>query len=171
MTYFVERQIPNLGVVSSNLAVHVNFEGKYQKSTYYFHQIILVLNFFNKFMKIFLILFVSLFSSSVFAKEYAAWGIVTNTCEMTIEIHNLAADIGGEVEESTTSEYHSVIQSYLSGINLYIHNEFGKFKHFYNNSIDYAYSYLMNYCEKNPEKKVVEGILEYLISLPFIENE
>ena len=51
-----------------------------------------------------------------------------------------------------------------------INEEYGKYKHLNYNSIDYAYSYLLNYCEKNPKNKIVEGILQYIVELPYIEN-
>ena len=121
-------------------------------------------------MKILLTLFVLLFSSLVIAEEFASWGYHEDKCENAIEIIKLSEKIGEPTDELTKRIYRANMQGYLSGINNWIYEEFGMYKHLNYNTIEHAFSYLINYCEKNPNKKVVDGILEYIIQLPFIEN-
>ena len=121
-------------------------------------------------MKIFLILFILFFSSFIFAKEYASWGIVEDTCENSLEIINLSEKLGNFEHDLTNRIYRGVMQAYMSGINNWIYVEFNMYKHLNYNSVDYAYDYLLSYCEKNPRKLIVDGILQYMIELPYIEN-
>ena len=121
-------------------------------------------------MKILLTLFFLFFTSSLTAEEFASWGIVEDTCENSLETISLSEKIGDFEHDLTNRIFRGVMQAYMSGINYWIYEEYGKYKHLNYNSIDYAYSYLLNYCEKNPKNMIVEGILQYIFELPYIEN-
>ena len=121
-------------------------------------------------MKILTTFFVLLFSSSLVAEEFASWGIVEDTCENSLRVLNIAEEIGNFEHELTIRIYRGVLQAYMSGVNFWIYEEFGMFKNLNFNSVEYAYSYLINYCEKNPKNVLGDGILQYLLELPYIEN-
>ena len=121
-------------------------------------------------MKILIILSALFFSSLVIAEGFASWGNHEDKCENTIEIIKLAEKLGEPTDGLTKRIIRGNMQGYMSGINNWIYDEFGMYKHLNYNTIEHAFSYLINYCEKNPNKKVVDGILEYIVQLPFIEN-
>ena len=121
-------------------------------------------------MKILLIFFVLLFSSSVVAEKYASWGIVEETCENALETINLSKKIGDFEYDLTNRVFRGTMQAYMSGINWWIQENYEMFKHLNHNSVDYAYSYVLGYCENNPKNKFGEGILQYMVELPYIEN-
>ena len=121
-------------------------------------------------MKIPVTLFLLLLSSPVIAEEFHSWGAVEASCESKSELIKLAEEIGEIEHDLTMRIYRAAMQGYMSGINLWVREVFGKYKHLDYYSIDFAFSYLVNYCENNPKNNVVDGILEYMDQLPFIEN-
>ena len=121
-------------------------------------------------MKTLFTILVLFFTSSLTAEEAANWGIITDTCENSLAIISLSKEIGDFEHDLTNKIYRGVMQSYMSGINNWTYEKFGMFKHLNYNSIDYAYSYLQNYCEKNPNNQIVDGVIQYFVELPFIEN-
>ena len=78
--------------------------------------------------------------------------------------------IGDFEHDLTNRVFRGTMQAYMSGINWWIQENYEMFKHLNHNSVDYAYSYVLGYCENNPKNKFGEGILQYMVELPYIEN-
>ena len=112
-------------------------------------------------MKIILILFVLLFSSSVFAKDMASWGYTGFTCKNFVDaVELLGEDIGKDL-----------IQAYLTGYNVaqfYIDDAKAKILNF--NSTDFALSFVLEGCKKaGSDEYFFIVINDYWDSLPYFK--
>jgi len=118
-------------------------------------------------MKILFVFIVLFFSSSAISKDkYAGWGLIASSCYIFQE----AMSLNNEDDPITMKDYFiSGFQGYLTGINFWIRETTGKYKMLNENSDVFMFSYIENYCEKNPQENIQTGLIEYLVALPDID--
>ena len=119
-------------------------------------------------MKILLTFFVLLFSSSVVAEvDFATWGVVAGDC------NDFQTGMSMNDESDSISVKTLLIwsfQSYLSGLNFLMYEFSGQWKKLNENSPDFMFAYVENYCNKNPQETLSVILDEYMLILPYIEK-
>ena len=95
-----------------------------------------------------------LFLSNSFSKDLASMGATGYHC----------TNLENYKKESVKSE----IVGFLNGMNLQLllKDENAKLKIINYNTDEFAYDYLVNYCEKNPKGTTIIGVYNYYKSLP-----
>tara|TARA_Y100000590_G_C15103357_1_gene782138 strand:- start:107 stop:472 length:366 start_codon:yes stop_codon:yes gene_type:complete len=96
-------------------------------------------------------------------------GVVANECN---QFENLK-EIFTETENDSISlkrMFTSAMQGFLSGINYGYENRMKKWKNVNHHSIDFMFIYIKDYCSRNPNKLIEDGLFEYFFELPDINK-
>ena len=123
-------------------------------------------------MKIFLTLFVLLFSSSVVGgDDLTGKGAIALKCsEIILSIENVTEKTANE---SITIERYirASMIGFLSGMNKWHEEKFGNYKNLGIDEDVFIFEYVMNECKKNPAEYMAQIIIDYLFSLPDLEKD
>ena len=115
-------------------------------------------------MKILLILFVLLFSSSVVADDdFVIWGAVSSNC---LEVQK-AMSYNDENDPISMKDFLiTSYQGYLSGLNFFVNELSGKYKKLNQHSEDFMFAYVEGYCAENPDEDIATALTTYILTLP-----
>ena len=112
--------------------------------------------------KLSLYIFLFLFWCNIVFGERVTLGFAGDSCKMFNTTKN---EFGKEFDDMFRSE----MIGFLTGYNMYVGLNDGnakRMKTLDHNSIDYAYSNIVEYCRKNSDDHVFIGLIEYYNSLP-----
>jgi len=112
--------------------------------------------------KILGILVLSLLLCNTGFAERVTWGFVGDDCKK----FNLNKN---KFQNEFDNLFKTQMRGFLTGYNMYVAlNDGGtdKMKILDHNSIDYAYSTIVEYCRKKPDGQVFFGLIDYYNSLP-----
>ena len=112
--------------------------------------------------KLFLYIFLGFLCFNVSFAERVTLGFTGDTCKDFIDGEK---KFGKDFEDGLKSE----IMGFLTGVNIYIADLDGntdRVKLLDFNSIDYAYSNILEYCRKKTDGYVFFGLIDYYHSLP-----
>ena len=121
-------------------------------------------------MKNLLIILVLLFSfiQPLSAKnQSAAVGMISNNCSYILEVIDEILPTTKNDTVKITDAIEASITGFLTGLNLYyssISDE--KMKDLWHDEFDHIYFSVIDYCEKNPDKDLMEASINYFITLP-----
>tara|TARA_Y100000768_G_scaffold242895_1_gene184031 strand:+ start:2163 stop:2462 length:300 start_codon:yes stop_codon:yes gene_type:complete len=90
--------------------------------------------------------------------------------ELVNEFESYINDYGDEQLISVQNYYTASFQAYLSGLNMGIYLDTNYWRDLNFNTSDYMYSYMQNYCNKNPTEKLTSGLIQYYGDLPKVEE-
>jgi len=107
------------------------------------------------------VIIISLLSCNILVAKEPQYviGAITNKCKKTLEyIERFPDDARGTIQ--------LIMTNFLSGINFYHNEKSGSYKNLNYDEQEFIVSWIINYCKKNPEKKLFSGALEYFYKLP-----
>ncbi len=104
-------------------------------------------------------------SNEVFNKM----GIVANECNQFENLKDFFVDSEKDTI-SLKSYFISAIQGFLSGINYSYEDRVKSWKNLNHHSTDFMFLYIRDYCNRNPDELIEEGLWEYFFKLPDIKK-
>ena len=121
-------------------------------------------------MKILLTLFILFFSFTATSNEvFNKMGIVVNECTKFEDLKDFFTDTDND-PISLERYFISAMQGYLSGLNYAYEYNTKTWKNINHHSINFMFVYVKDYCLKNPDKIIEEGLMEYFFKLPDINK-
>ena len=121
-------------------------------------------------MKIIITIFILFFSFTATSNEvFNKMGIIANECSKFEELNDFFIDTDND-PISLERYFISAMQGFLSGFNFAYENMVKNWKNLNHHSIDFMFVYVKDYCSKNPNKPIEDGLLEYFFKLPDINK-
>ena len=121
-------------------------------------------------MKIFITFIILFFSFTATSNEvFNKMGIVANKCSKFEDLKDFFTDT--DMDAISLERYFTgAMQGFLSGINYAYENSEKTWKNINHHSIDFMFVYVKDYCSKNPEELIEDGLWEYFFKLPDINK-
>ena len=119
-------------------------------------------------MKIFITFMFSFFAFTASSNEnFTSMGIVANECSKFEDLKDFFTDTNNDTI-SLERYFISAMQGFLSGINYAYENSENTWKSLDPDSVEFTFAFVKNYCLKNPNKSIEDGLWEYFFTLPDI---
>tara|TARA_B100000965_G_scaffold87630_1_gene71077 strand:+ start:1390 stop:1767 length:378 start_codon:yes stop_codon:yes gene_type:complete len=119
----------------------------------------------KEFMKIFIAIIFLFFSSTASSNEvFNSMGIVANECSKFEELKDFFTNTDNDTI-SLERYFISAMQGFLSGINYAYENSENTWKSLNPQSVEFMFAYVKDYCSKNPNELIKDGLWEYFFTL------
>ena len=114
-------------------------------------------------------------TNTSFAEQSATVGGITKYCDETLDAINSTKEVDKNKFLTFDRVVEHTVLGFLSGLNFWYEENSGNLKNLWHDIVlwedeDYIYSYVINYCKRNPKDKLIHAAMDYFNTLPDLEE-